>query len=94
MMNYVYARRDTVAETFSPLLVAGSDELACRVFLQVFGIPGVVDRKDMLYFRLGVFNNETGGLEGHDPVNITDLVNQYFDDVVEYQKQLQQKETK
>ena len=93
-MNYIYARRDTVAEVFSPLIVAGSDELACRVFLQVFGMPGVVERKDMMYFRLGVFNNETGGIEAHDPVDLTEMVNKYLDDVVEYQNQLQQKESK
>lgn len=92
-MNYIYARRDTVAETFSPPIVAPSDELACRFFLLAFGAPGVIERKEVMYFRLGIFNDETGAIEGHDPVDLTDMVNKYFDDVLQFQKDSQNEES-
>lgn len=83
MINYIYARRDCASERFDPLIIAASDEAAFRTLIYTWRIPDILARKTYKYFRLGMFNNETGGLEATDPADISEAFLEYCDQVQE-----------
>lgn len=76
MNNYVYSRYDMLEHTFSPVFVAASDELAVRSYVYLFSdFPACSDYKTSYQlWRIGVFNNETGLIEGTDPVVLDAVV--------------------
>lgn len=79
MNNYVYSRYDLMEHVFSPVFVAASDELAVRSYIYLFSdFPAYSDYKTPYQlWRIGVFNNETGLIEGTDPVVLDTVVGDF-----------------
>lgn len=79
MTNYLYARLDKFEGVYSPPFAAANDDVACRSFLYLFGIPGKVEKTTYALYRLAIFNNETGAVEASDPVDLTPLLEHFLD---------------
>ncbi|UPW41830.1 nonstructural protein [Peromfec virus RodF5_17] len=74
MTNYLYSRQDCTTGEFCSPVVAANDDNACRNFLYLFGQIDVVTRQTFRFYRIGMWNNETGSVDGDQIADITDMV--------------------
>lgn len=74
MMMYLYARRDDGSSTFYPPMIAPCDQSALRTYVSIYGCLDAGAR----FYRLGIFNNETGAVEGTDFVDLTESLSAWF----------------
>lgn len=76
MNDYVYAIYDRLAARYGSPFAACNDMVAARLALMIKG--GYNIAFDGL-FRIGIFSNSSGEIEGCDPVNISDTVVEVLD---------------
>ncbi len=85
MNDYIYAIYDRLSASYGSPFAACNDMVAARLALMIKG--GYNKAFDGLY-RIGIFSNSSGEIEGCDPVNISDTV----EEVLEMLKSVQEKQ--
>lgn len=73
MNDYIYSIYDKLAARYGSPFAACNDMVAARLALMIKG--GFNPAFDSLY-RIGIFSNSCGEIEGCEPVDITDSVNE------------------
>lgn len=76
MNDYIYSIYDKLAARYGSPFAACNDMVAARLALMIKG--GFNPAFDSLY-RIGIFANSCGDIEGCEPVDITESVNQVVD---------------
>lgn len=71
MNDYIYAIYDKLSGRYGSPFAACNDMVAARLALMIKG--GYNKSFDGL-FRIGIFSNSSGEIEGCEPVNISDTV--------------------
>uniref|UniRef100_A0AAU8AW40 Nonstructural protein n=1 Tax=Dulem virus 80 TaxID=3145791 RepID=A0AAU8AW40_9VIRU len=79
MTNYVYSRYDKLEGLYAPPFIAANDDVACRTFAYLYGVPGKAEKATYHFVRLGVFNNETGALESSDIFLLDTVFDQFIE---------------
>lgn len=85
MNDYIYAIYDSLSGRYGSPFAACNDMVAARLALMIKG--GYNKAFDGL-FRIGIFSNSSGEIEGCEPVNISEMVEQ----VLEILKSVQEKQ--
>ena len=85
MNDYIYAIYDKFSGRYGSPFAACNDMVAARLALMIKG--GYNKAFDGL-FRIGIFSNSSGEIEGCEPVNISETVEQ----VLEMLKSAQEKQ--
>lgn len=85
MNDYIYAIYDKLSGRYGSPFAACNDMVAARLALMIKG--GYNKVFDGL-FRIGIFSNSSGEIEGCEPVNISETV----DEVLEMLKSAQEKQ--
>lgn len=85
MNDYIYAIYDKFAGHYGSPFAACNDMVAARLALMIKG--GYNKAFDGL-FRIGIFSNSSGEIEGCEPVNISETV----EEVLEMLKSAQEKQ--
>ena len=85
MNDYIYAIYDKFSGRYGSPFAACNDMVAARLALMIKG--GYNKSFDGL-FRIGIFSNSSGEIEGCEPVNISETVEQ----VLEMLKSAQEKQ--
>lgn len=85
MNDYIYAIYDKLSGRYGSPFAACNDMVAARLALMIKG--GYNKAFDGL-FRIGIFSNSSGEIEGCEPVNISETV----DEVLEMLKSAQEKQ--
>lgn len=87
MMQYLYVRRDKGGLCYPPL-AAPSDLDAFRTYVSVYGMFD----PDILFYRIGIFNSDTGFVEGTDAVDLSSALagfsKEYFALVAAFERDL------
>lgn len=73
MNDYIYAIFDKLAARYGSPFAACNDLFAARLALMIKG--GYNKAFDSLY-RIGIFSNSSGSIEGCEPVDISDTVDE------------------
>lgn len=73
MNDYIYAIYDRLAGRYGSPFAACNDMVAARLALMIKG--GYNKAFDGLY-RIGIFSNSAGGIEGCEPVDISNMVDE------------------
>lgn len=73
MNDYIYSIYDKLSARYGSPFAACNDMVAARLALMIKG--GFNPAFDSLY-RIGIFANSCGEIEGCEPVDITDSVNE------------------
>lgn len=73
MNDYIYAIYDRLAGRYGSPFAACNDMVAARLALMIKG--GYNKAFDCLY-RIGIFSNSSGEIEGCEPVDISDSVDE------------------
>ncbi len=73
MNDYIYAIFDKLAARYGSPFAASNDLVAARLALMIKG--GYNKAFDSLY-RIGVFANSSGSIEGCEPVDISDSIDE------------------
>lgn len=85
MNDYIYAIYDKLSGRYGSPFAACNDMVAARLALMIKG--GYNKAFDGL-FRIGIFSNSSGEIEGCEPVNISETV----EEVLEMLKSAQEKQ--
>lgn len=85
MNDYIYAIYDKLSGRYGSPFAACNDMVAARLALMIKG--GYNKAFDGL-FRIGIFSNSSGEVEGCEPVNISETV----EEVLEMLKSAQEKQ--
>ena len=85
MNDYIYAIYDKLSGRYGSPFAACNDMVAARLALMIKG--GYNKAFDGL-FRIGIFSNSSGEIEGCEPVNISETV----EEVLEILKSAQEKQ--
>lgn len=85
MNDYIYAIYDKLSGHYGSPFAACNDMVAARLALMIKG--GYNKAFDGL-FRIGIFSNSSGEIEGCEPVNISETV----EEVLEMLKSAQEKQ--
>lgn len=85
MNDYIYAIYDKLSGHYGSPFAACNDMVAARLAIMIKG--GYNKAFDGL-FRIGIFSNSSGEIEGCEPVNISEMV----EEVLEMLKSAQEKQ--
>lgn len=85
MNDYIYAIYDKLSGRYGTPFAACNDMVAARIALM---IKGAYNKSFDGLFRIGIFSNSSGEIEGCEPVNISETV----EEVLEMLKSAQEKQ--
>jgi hypothetical protein len=76
MNDYIYVIYDKLSGRYGSPFAACNDMVAARLALM---IKGGYNKAFDGFFRIGIFSNSSGEIEGCEPVNISETVEEVFE---------------
>lgn len=71
-MQGLYVVKDVPAQQFGPPMVARTEMVASRIFVQML-VQGKLSQADYELYQIGTYDEDTGEAKTHSPVSITPM---------------------